>query len=298
MTRDAFTFPFTLQYVGKIPYVHEIKNIFWYGLGPIQSIVGMIGFLYFTYSTFRYKDKSQLGSRVLILIFVVSYFLTVGSFAIGFMRYMLPIYPFIALFSGIFLVKFFSFLQSKYHLSHSTSYALVFISYFILLVWPLSFLAIYSKPNTRIMASRFIHSAIPEGSTIALEHWDDSLPLSGQEKYNFVTLPMYEPDTDEKWKQISVALSQADYIILASNRLYGPLMRLTNCESLPKERCYKRSAKYYKKLFSGESDFKQIAQISSYPTIPVLNIPINDTSADESFTVYDHPTVFIFKHEN
>ena len=108
---------------------------------------------------------------------------------------------------------------------------------------------IYNKAPTRQVATDWIINNISEGKTISIEHWDDSIPIYGQDKYKMLTLPMYEPDTPEKWVGIENTLSQTDYIIIASNRLYVPLMRLTNCATLPPDRCYLKTADYYKKLF-------------------------------------------------
>ena len=109
------------------------------------------------------------------------------------------------------------------------------------------------------------------------------------------TLELYQPDTQEKWQRIQQQLAQTDYIILASNRLYIPLGKLTNCETLPQGYCYVYTAFYYKKLFDGSLGYKKIAEFTNYPTLPILNISINDDFADESFTVYDHPKIIIFK---
>ncbi len=38
MTHNAFIFPYTLQYVGKISYFYELKNIFLWGEGPILQL--------------------------------------------------------------------------------------------------------------------------------------------------------------------------------------------------------------------------------------------------------------------
>ncbi len=164
-----------------------------------------------------------------------------------------------------------------------------------LLIWPLSFLNIYNQTNTRVSASNWINAVIPPGKTLAVEHWDDSLPLFGQDKYTMQTLELYNPDTPEKWNKINGQLQQTDYIIIASNRLYVPLQKLTDCAKLDQYHCYTQTAAYYQKLFNGTLGFQKVAEFSVSPTIPLLNIPINDQGADESFTVYDHPKVMIFQ---
>lgn len=288
MTKDAFTFPYTLQYVGKIPYLYELKNIILFGQGPIIGVLSLASFLYVVYRVV-FESKNFPWQKTLILLqFFLTYFLITGAFAIGFMRYMLPVYPILSIFVGIFLVSVFTPISK-------TKIFLGTILLIAILIWPLSFLSIYVKDNTRVSASEWIHKNIPSGSTIATEHWDDVLPLRGQEKYTILSLPLYEPDTMEKWTLINDQLSKSGYIIVASNRLYAPLMKLTNCLELPSGRCYVKTALYYKELFTEKSGFIKVAEITSYPTIPFTNFQIKDNIADESFTVYDHPKILIFK---
>ncbi|MHB8484000.1 MAG: hypothetical protein ACYDBV_14985, partial [Nitrospiria bacterium] len=109
------------------------------------------------------------------------------------------------------------------------------------------------------------------------------------------TFPLYNQDTPEKWNQINTHLKTVNYILIASNRLYVPLMKLTDCQKLAPHPCYAQTASYYQKLFTGRLGFHKVAEFSTYPTIPFFNLTINDQSADESFTVYDHPKVMIFQ---
>ena len=112
-----------------------------------------------------------------------------------------------------------------------------------------------------------------------------------------LTLTLYDTDTAQKWSIINQTLSQTDYIIIASNRLYVPLQTLTNCSQLPIGRCYTQSAEYYQNLFDGKLGFQKVAEFSSFPKLEVssFKFEIDDSSADESFTVYDHPKIMIFK---
>ncbi len=310
MTYDAFTFPYTLQYVGIIPYWYELKNIFLWGLGPILATLAFLGTIYLTLKTSHHlyssseeqSDESRsFSSRqartIILLSFFWVYFAIVGHFAIGFMRYMLPLYPLLCLFAAVLAYKLLLNLKS-YFLNHKSIFIILNSLFIILiLVWPLSFMHIYTQPNTRVSASNWINQNIPPGKTLAVEHWDDGLPLFGVEKYRIVTLPLYESDTPQKWAGINQQLAQTDYIIIASNRLYVPLMKMTDCKKLPPGRCYVQTTQYYNNLFGGSLGFQKVAEFSIYPSL-ILNhssFIINDSSADESFTVYDHPKVMIFK---
>ena len=123
-------------------------------------------------------------------------------------------------------------------------------------------------------------------------------------KYNTfkaVEFPLYGVDNKEKWDEMIRKLQTTDYVIIASNRLYVPLMKLTDCNNLPKDRCYPITARYYDKLFDNKFGYLKVAEFSSYPQLPISHIgPIglisNDDGADESFTVYDHPKIMIFKN--
>ncbi len=285
MTKSAFTFPYTLQYVGKIPYVYEITNIFLWGQGTILATMSLLGVSICTYLLIRKKNYA-LG---ILLSFFWIYFGVVGKFAIGFMRYLLPIYPILTICAALLMEK------STRRASRIQSYIIYVCLTGGILLWTSAFMHIYTEPNARTQATNWILANIPEGSTIALEHWDDGLPLTSASLYEMKELPLYDSDTKDKWKKIYTTLNQSDYIIVASNRLYVPLMKMTNCNRLPVGRCYKTTASYYQRLFDGSLGFQKVAEFSTLPTIPILNIPINDSSADESFTVYDHPKVMIFQ---
>ncbi len=288
MTKSAFTFPYTLQYVGKIPYLYELKNVFLWGLGPVIATLSGIGFILFIS---QLRNSIQKKENLILLSFFFIYFLIVGSFAVGWMRYMLPLYPYFAIFAALALDRILVAVEKKrlIYIFLSTILA-IGIAY-----WPVSFLNIYLEPHTRFQATDWILKNIPRGSTLAVEHWDDRLPTTGVEKYSYEELALYEQDSKEKWEMINSQLKRSDYIIIASNRLYVPLQKLTDCTHLPPGRCYPQTAAYYKKLFHNKLGFKKIKEFSVTPIIPILNIPINDQSADESFTVYDHPKIIIFK---
>lgn len=292
MTKDAFTFPYTFQYVGKTPYLYELKNIFFYGLGPLITVLGVTGFCYSLYRVIFREHHFPWEKMIILLQFFITYFLITGSFAIGFMRYMLPVYPMMCLFAGINCFIIYRYISKK---NPALNISMIILGILVLIIPALSFLSIYSRQNTRIQATEWIFQNIPDGAVIATEHWDDVVPIRGQENYFMLSLPLYEPDTKEKWDNVNGILEQTDYIILGSNRLSAPLSRLTDCRNLPANRCYLRTALYYKELFDGSMGFEKIAEFTSFPTLPFSDITVNDQGADESFTVYDHPKITIFK---
>ncbi|MDP3974460.1 MAG: hypothetical protein Q8P65_00540, partial [bacterium] len=242
------------------------------------------------------KKKKKWAQELILLIFFLSYFAVVGKFAVGWMRYMLPLYPLLCLFGAVLIYKINQVLKNKIK-SHFMLNTLYLILYTSILVWPLSFMHIYTMPHSRITASKWMVNNIPPNSLIGTESWDDTLPIYPN-TFQFLELPMNERDVvPSKWQRINDVLSRADYIVISSNRNYASLQKLTNCSLLPQDRCFAKTARYYEDLFDQKLGFVKIAEFSSYPTMPILGIGINDQSADESFTVYDHPKVMIFKNE-
>ncbi|MGI5826003.1 MAG: hypothetical protein ACOX50_01170 [Patescibacteria group bacterium] len=164
-----------------------------------------------------------------------------------------------------------------------------------LIIYPLSFVSIYTRPVTRVAASSWIYENAATGITIANEHWDDPLPLplpnTNPLIYKGEILPLYDPDTEEKWGKISDQLNKTDYLVLSSNRLSGSIPQ--NPERYPK------TSRYYEALFEGSLGFEKVAEFTSYPCFPPFGkkhwFCLNDSSAEEAFTVYDHPKVIIFK---
>ncbi len=289
MNNDAYIFPYTLQYVDTIAYVQPIKNIFLVGVGPLAFLIFLFGLL-----AVGKKIKlaiNNCNSPIKLLFFYLSfniyYFLIIGRSAVKFMRYFLPLYPFIAIVAGLGLWL----IIKKLRYCKKIFFGLV-LSGQILYCW--TFLNIYQQKHSRLQASEWINKNIPNGSTLTVEHWDDRLPLSNGENFKYLELTLYDfPDDKFKWIKINQNLTQADYIILASNRLSKPLSHLFDCQKF--KRCYPLTANYYQNLINGKLNFILVATFQNSPRIPLLNWLINDDSIDESFSVYDHPKVLIFK---
>lgn len=152
-----------------------------------------------------------------------------------------------------------------------------------------------------------------KGSGIANEgEWDDGLPLrlDGYDGFAGIypldlNFNMYWDDNPEKLDRFIRILDEADYIVISSNRQWGSLSRIPERFPLislyyrellgcPDDRqiewCYKTAIPG---MFAGNLGFDLIKVFSSEPGIGSFRL--NDQFAEEAFTVYDHPKVFIFK---
>ncbi len=292
------TFPPAIQWNNITPIIFPLKNIVLWGLGLPLGVLSVVAVIYKMIEMFiGFFKENNLKSfynnllvkefnSVLILFWVLFLFFYQAVQPTPSMRYFLPIYPFVTILSARFSEKY---LFPKF----ITSRILRTTFYILLLLYPLSFLYIYSRTHSRVSASEWIYQNIPTGSTLSCDAWDDCLPLSlgkGQviNQYKILTLEPFVPDSIEKVGKFESQLKEIDYLIFTSNRAWG---------SIPKwPEKFPYMVKFYEDLFAGKFNFEKVAEITSYPTIPILNIPIPDQSSEEAFTVYDHPKVLIYKN--
>ena len=302
MTHDAWTFPYTLQYVDTPAYGYHLENIIRFGMGyglGWLSILGIVVCLsWLIKQGTMWLKSSRLDNQIidngglfLLLIYIWVYFGIVGNFAVKFMRYMLPIYPIFVVLGvcGLYILV----LKVGEKWRNSTSLLIISGIYTGVLImsftWLMAFMRIYEAPNTRIQASIWLrqHLDLQDFRILGIEHWDDALPVPPWHTgFIQVSLPLYERDTSRKWQEMSQYLSQVDAVVLASNRLSAPLTRLHK---------YEITGRYYEKLFNGELGFVKAAEFTQFPGIG--NWQVNTQEADESFQVYDHPRVTVFVKE-
>ncbi|MCL4458962.1 MAG: DUF2298 domain-containing protein [Chloroflexi bacterium] len=289
MVRGIIDLPYTRQYVGTISYLYFLTNLTIWGMGPLLGSVAVAGTILVIVRGLRQPRQEEW----LLLAWVIPYFLITGSFYAKFMRYLLPIMPLLSIYGAAALL----WLRDRLKRQNPPLMLMVnaFIASVVLasLFYSLAFVSIYSRPLTRVTASRWIYEHIPPGSILSYEHWDDRLPFDlvvdgkhrASNEYKFLEMPLYEKDDQAKLYLIIRNLGQSDYIVFSSNRLYG---------SIPKspER-YPLTTRFYELLFDEKLGYHLKKVFTSYPGL--FGLQLVDDWADESFTVYDHPKVLIFE---
>lgn len=297
-------FPPAIQWIKTTPVIFSLKNMMLWGLGIPLGILTLFGVGYSFWRSlqlivsfakkplmfFRNITSNNFG-HILLLLTTIPLFAYQSVQFVKTLRYFYPIYPFLSIISACFIFKVYQVLENK--LNKKYLIGLLFTIIVVLFVWPISFISIYAHPHSRVSASEWIYNNIPVGSKISCEHWDDCLPLSLENRnvhtqnYEVITLELFNPDTADKWEKVNAQLKEVDYLILSSNRLWGTIPKV------PEK--YPITSIFYENLFSEKLQFAKVAEITSYPTIPLLNLQIPDDLADEQFTVFDHPKVMIFK---
>ncbi len=150
------------------------------------------------------------------------------------------------------------------------------------------------------------------GPAIANEtSWDDGLPLrmDGYDPfggiYQGLNFEMYYDDNADKRNRMESILDSADYILITSSRQWGSLPRLPERYPLVNayyrhllgcppwetvEHCYNVAQVG---TYQGDLGYDLVAIFESDPSLGPVRV--NDQPAEEAFTVYDHPKVFVFR---
>ncbi len=278
--------PFTRQFVSDIPVRYQLGNLVHWGLGPFLGIAALTA-LAFT----LWRIRTRAFVHLLLLSWIIPYFALIATAEAKFLRYLEPIVPALVILTAAVAVEFLP-RQRRLTFRGLAASAAVGIVLLGTLGWSVAFESIYSHPNTRVTASQWIYQNIPAGSKISDEYWDDALPLPLAGKpyptpyYTRVTMDLYadRPNVQE-FAYIASKLQQTDYIILSSDRL---------AQSIPDSPWrYPVDSEYYHLLETGQLGFQEVYESNVMPQI--FGMKFNDRGADESFTVYDHPHVRIFK---
>lgn len=272
--------PFTLQWVGKIPYLYALQQMVLTGFGFPAGMLALGGSAWLLW-----QNRLHPGNWPLLLALwpclLIGYH---GRIFLHTLRYFLPAYPLLLLGGAVALRK----VPKK-----KVKWILQGVVLFGTAFYALAFLNMYREPHPRVQASKWLYENLPVGGNVVSEHWDDSLPLRlpGKEerhrKISFQQLEVYQPESPEKTRAILQTLENAPYFVLSSTRasLTIPKMPLR----------YPVMTKFYQMLTeeSSPAGFKEVARFHRQPNL--WGWRQQSLQAEEAYRVYDHPLVRIYQ---
>ena len=310
---------YTRQFIDTLPVLFQMEKVLPYVLGPVLLIFGTLGF--FIVMLNLLASLTRLASRakrelwrsgfqhlglwakipkqsmkqvqdmarndreetVLILVSFLSLFLTNAFLFAKWTRFIAPTFPFFAIFAAISLKTFAEKTQRPVY------YFLAGVLVFGTVLWTMSFFSIYTNPDIRITASKWLVSNAPSQSVIVIEGGNMiDIPLAGNFQrigFDFYNL---EEDAQTRYK-IAAGLEEADYFLVQSRRVFLNHQRLRNQ--------FSKTARFYDTLFAGKMGFEQIKEFHQYPMLKLGNFKLEfpDETAEETWSVFDHPVIRIFE---
>jgi hypothetical protein len=307
IVRGTLDVPYTRQFAGTIPVLYQAQNMLLWGMGVTLGLAALLGLCWIGWRLWM----RNAGSWLIILSWVVVYGGITCTFYDKVMRYMLPLYPGLTLLGSAAVMALYHhdwrykqpFLRRLLPVLPVARVAFVSLILAGTIFQGLALLNVYSQPDTRIQASLWIYSHIKPGSVLTYEQWDDALPVpvDGHDPSIYVQastidtsgqrttgLDLYGPDSVAKARELAAVLPTIDAITMPTDRLDKSIPRL------PAR--YPLTIHYYQLLFSGQLGFHLAAQFVDHPHL--LGITLDDSGADESYSVFDHPHCRIFVRDN
>ena len=162
----------------------------------------------------------------------------------------------------------------------------------------------------RISVPTGLPQVVLSRTVLSNESWDEGLPVPFEgydpfgQLYRGLTMQVRWADDENKRAMFIDTIDQADFIIVPSQRAVWASCRLPDM--------YPMTMAYYRALFDGRLGFDKVAEFSAPlrlgplyisdlagsaalghpPALPVFNHSL--LAAEEAFSVYDHPPVWIF----
>jgi hypothetical protein len=290
----------SFQFTGTT-IAYWFTNLLYFGMGPLLELVGLVG-LFWALIKRRTAD-------ILILAFLIPYFCFVGDGYMKFIRYAVPLLPFLALLGARFLVNLWDLSATKKArlAVGGLTAAVVVISG----LYTLAYLHIYAQEDVRIRAAKWIHHEIPPSSTILIDS-SAATPLIGSRFFepefygrtvvendmyvtkndhfnikilNLLTSPPRPPLPPVWWQSyLPERLAGVEYIIMSDEHYEQYSHRAET---------YPVVMKFYRDLFRGALGYQLIKEFKTYPSL--LGYHLNDDRAELTFRLFDHPRIWIFK---
>ncbi len=284
MASGRFDFPYTRQYGGTWGYLYQIRQILLFAMGVPLGLLGLGGLVWLSWRVWRCSRREE----VVLLTWPLLYTLMQGGTYAKFIRYLLPLLPFLCLAGAALWVRLWDALvaqpasrgpqsaasgeaRSVLRWSQPRRRALRWLWLSMLLVvvastafYAIAFVNIYRQPHPWLQATAWICANVPARNTILTEYWDDPLPLYGFAEsgacpllYTRLTMDFHTLDTGERLEELLDALQASDYIVLSSQRLYGSVSRSPQYFPL--------ATRYYRQLFAERLGFRLVAAPAVYP---------------------------------
>jgi hypothetical protein len=292
---------YTRGFLDTTPILYQLQHVLPFISGYLFTLLAGLAIVWLIVTTFRTRDHTKHILFILLLVFggyLVFHFLLYVKWT----RYMVPALPFLML--SIALVGQHLSQKWRHYLIHLGTILLFSLMGIEIIVRGMSFFQLYRTEDTRVQAAEWMRTNVPPEKVVLSEHHDPGIiPFNGIFQTPISLFNFYEYDThpESQWtsQELSRQLHVADYIIIPSRRVY------TSAQYHPQQ--FPNAYRYYSALFVHHLGFEQVYATKQqncllpdhWPSwVRTVGCPVNIYQAEETFEVFDHPTVLIFEKKS
>lgn len=318
---------YTRQFVDTTPVLFHISYILPFVFGLPIFLTFVIGLVILPWNK---REINML--RVAFIFFFIPQVLLFAKWT----RFLAPVFPVMTLITALTIYYLYHLSLKKWK-SEFVSRALVIVFIFISILPGVGYFSMYTKEDVRFTASKWIFENIPENSFILSETANViDLPLTPPDQpyvprtYFYTSFDYYGIHENILLEQdFQTYLAEAQYLFVPSRRVFAnhtclqpqefiyksePEALITFPQVIPlpdpihprAERCKKLQETYpqlnafYEDLFSGKLGFEPVAEFTAEPDISLFGVRLiafPDEYAEETWTVFDHPVIRIYKRK-
>src|SRR2546423_1702072 len=319
---------YTDKFYGTPPYWYHLEHIVPWDLGWPLGLAAVAGVLTATARSLVRRRRDE----AVLLLWTLAYFGATGGQFMKYVRYMLPIMPPLCLFAAVLLlaplhvgVRRLAFgarpvptepAERRTANAERLVRALALGVLALTVLYALAYDNIYSTLNTRLAASLWFEAHVTPGTPFTVENLDEGIPWSfdGHVPSGYTSASLGTAagdDTLQTWTggvrdgpptpgSFAAAIANAQYVTIFSNRIMGTVPHLPHA--------FPYAGRYYCLLFGHHPPssfrcprfsnpyplgFRLVTSFSNHPHL--LGITLDDYPADQNFSEYDHPPVWIFE---
>jgi 4-amino-4-deoxy-L-arabinose transferase-like glycosyltransferase len=282
---DPYQYSFNWQFIGTPPLLFESRNLVVWALGVPLGLAAAGGYAWALVATVRRRSLPLL----LLTLWPGLYLLYMSTYVGRFIRYLMPLIPFCCLCAAGGVLALAVWLRRQGPAGNWAARVVVGAVMLGAVGWGASFLSIYSQLDTRLAATRWIYEHVPQGSRWLMEGTYQQLPIPDAahpaDWYQRATLPVASAESPRKADVLARALAENSWLVIPDRRWSNVLPRLPD---------FPVSRQFYTRLFAGQLGYTEVARFADPPRLgPFIWW---DDAAEETFQVFDHPTVRIFRN--
>lgn len=271
---------YTGEFFDTIPITFQFLRLYPFLINPILTILFIPSFFYLTFKGLKTKNLTYviLNTSYLIL------FLSQAFLFAKWTRYMVPTLPFMYLIVAISLERF---IKKK---ALSIKYLVLSIIIASNVLFSLSyFITAQTKPDARISASLWAKERIPSSSKILSEVYDLGITPFNQYFPHITLFNFYDLDEIPVVKplELKALLETNNYIVLPSQRIIKT--RLIHKDKFP------NGNYFYTDLLNGKLGYQKVYETPCDIFCKITYLGDPTFSLEQTVSVFDRPTVFIFK---